>query len=265
MAYNDYVVMIDENGQPYIAHAMPWKKTPKAAAGQGEERPGHKYVGRLWDGTKWLYAYSQEALNALRRGGGRVKAKVKDKLGYDERERRDAAWNNMAAVNSTLKNAPSYLPGAQNMRTAAQNEYNRAQDEYSKTALGKYEHLKATLKVRGQLAADTIKRYGKTTLAAIRSLPSRISSDIQRRRNNRNIRNAVRDAAPEADERGTVRTNAYWTPDNPAIERRQPVATSTGPAIERRQPKQRQPVATSTDSAIKRRSPRSTNGATQAK
>lgn len=55
---NDYVIFIDENGQPYIAHSV---FTKARDAAKSAARSAHKYIARIGD----RYFYTQEELKAF--------------------------------------------------------------------------------------------------------------------------------------------------------------------------------------------------------
>lgn len=152
---NDYIVMIDENGQPYLAHAfgdriknlattMNRKIRNNVGAGS-RARKDHKYIMRVdnyFSPGKHLYLYTQDEVDAYmgrngnKKGSRTLSNRIRDKLGWDERSARDDARANSGSNESNR------------MR------YKAAQDEYNKTALGKLENLGNRLK--------------STTLGAIR-------------------------------------------------------------------------------------------------
>lgn len=58
MNNSDYVILIDENGQPYIAHSV---FTKARDAAKSAARSAHKYIARIGD----RYFYTQEELKAF--------------------------------------------------------------------------------------------------------------------------------------------------------------------------------------------------------
>ena len=62
MEYRDYIILIDENGQPYIAHG--WWDGAKSGAKKvfsGIKNAGstaHKYLLKVGEGAKAQYAFS---------------------------------------------------------------------------------------------------------------------------------------------------------------------------------------------------------------
>ena len=89
MKYSDYIVTIDENGQPYIEHVS-WggvKSSVKGAANRA-----HKYLLKVGEGAKAQYAYTKEEVDRLL---GRGRQKVKDVTGATAKEKRDKAYADM--------------------------------------------------------------------------------------------------------------------------------------------------------------------------
>lgn len=62
MNNGDYVILIDENGQPYIAHSV-FSRIGDAAKSAG--RTAHKYIAKVGEGAKARYFYTQEELKAF--------------------------------------------------------------------------------------------------------------------------------------------------------------------------------------------------------
>lgn len=180
----DYVVLIDENGQPYIAHSFKsrvssgWGKVKGAGkraygAARTAGSKAHKYLLKVGQGVKAKYAYSPEEVDALlgrgkravknagekissgaKKAGAAVKRagiKAADKLGVDDRIRANKT-NEMFQNN---KNTQTFI--------AKQD----AKEAYEATPLGKAEGF---LKRAGDIA----KRYGSMTLGAIKTAPGRV-------------------------------------------------------------------------------------------
>ena len=153
---NDYIVMIDENGQPYLAHAFGDRVKNFASTVNRKIRNNvgarnrykykeHKYKERVdnyYGNGKHLYLYTDDEVRAFhgqngnQRGSRTLSNRIRDRLGYDERIARDEARANSGSNESNR------------MR------YKAAQDAYNKTALGKLENIGNRLK--------------STTLGAIR-------------------------------------------------------------------------------------------------
>ncbi len=121
MQNSNYVVLIDENGQPYLAHSI-WDRAKNAygsarsAAGKayGSARSAGnravKYIEKIGDGAKARYFYTQDELKAYYNKGknaaknaankasqsaknaaNKAVASARDAIGITDREKRDAA------------------------------------------------------------------------------------------------------------------------------------------------------------------------------
>ena len=123
---SNYILLIDEHGEPYLAHA--WG-----------DRQDHKYklkVPNYYGNGKHLYLYTDAEVRAFqKRGKVRWSAKIKDKLGWDERSERDEA-------EQKYKRMTENGQGSQTQRDAVLQERNQKQEAYSKTALGRLENLR---------------------------------------------------------------------------------------------------------------------------
>ena len=191
MEYRDYVILFDENGQPYIAHSWKsaWGKVKSGAKrAYGAARSGgskaHKYLMKVGEGAKAKYAYTKEEVDALlgrgRRAASKAMAgaksaagkassgiksgadavkragiKAADKLGVDDRIRA----NKTNEIFQNNKNAQTFI--------AKQD----AKEAYEATPLGKAEGF---LKRAGDIA----KRYGSMTLGAIKSTPGKVADKL---------------------------------------------------------------------------------------
>lgn len=169
--YSDYVILIDENGQPYIAHSI----------FSNARQKGAKYIQKIKDGAKTRYFYTKAELEAYYNKGkqatkeaaSKAKAYAKDKLGYDEKERLDraktryeraqrnarAGAKNLASVVSRGLKSHDWLsdiPGIDDAikrrnkgyreETEFREKYVNAQQDYDKTPLGRLDQLKEAAK-----------------------------------------------------------------------------------------------------------------------
>lgn len=202
MYNDDYIIAIDENGQPYIAHAFgdgyrrakakylekvrtksgAWRYlyTPEEVAALGRERKLRKSNKR--DSSAYGQAEYDRVRSAANSARSRVKGnraqlkkdisnaptnaknKVKDWAGYDERESRDIAQRNYWA--SKNKYGPNKGEGSKtrHLREVAETQ----QAKYDKTLLGKVEKTKKRAKSAKSKARITMTKYKNTTLANIR-------------------------------------------------------------------------------------------------
>ena len=159
---HDYIISVDENGSPYLEHAL---------FGKGSSRQNHKYYTRVEDKGRWRYFYSPEefrvwsqggkkvsntdkmksAFKTLKENGKKVADAAADKLGVDERAAAKDAWSKVPKqINSKDRKAMRALKKA-----------TEASREYEKTPLGKAENVKDRIEegVRGAAndAADKAK------------------------------------------------------------------------------------------------------------
>lgn len=151
---NDYVILIDENGQPYLAHSAVGDKIRGAMStinrkvrnnvGKGNRYnyKEHKYLEKVpnyFPNGRALYLYTQDEVDAFhgrngnKKGSRTLSNRIRDRLGFDERIERDEA---RAAKSSSR----------QGRSKEADDALNRAQDAYSKTALGRLENLGSSVR-----------------------------------------------------------------------------------------------------------------------
>lgn len=75
---NNYIIAVDESGQPYIAHAF------GDSPGYGREKKNHKYIVRIRNGLKWRYFYTLDEyeayMRALRESDSKKYKKAKDRV-----------------------------------------------------------------------------------------------------------------------------------------------------------------------------------------
>ena len=180
MEYRDYVILFDENGQPYIAHSWKsaWGKVKSGAkraygAAKSGGSKAHKYLMKVGKGAKAKYAYTKEEVDALLGRGKRAASKAMtgiksgadavkragikaaDKLGVDDRIRA----NKTNEIFQNNKNTQTFI--------AKQD----AKEAYEATPLGKAEGFL-------KRAGDVAKRYGSMTLGAIKSTPGKVADKL---------------------------------------------------------------------------------------
>lgn len=151
---SSYIIRFDEYDEPFLAHASgAWKD--------------HKYLMKVpnaFGDGKTLYLYTQKEIDAYRNHGRRTLSnKIRDILGYDERDRRNDAGRARDSAQSALDRSQrnfEYTRSNQNSnreknlavmrnRNANQAAYQRSKTEfdeaesaYNKTILGKLEKVK---------------------------------------------------------------------------------------------------------------------------
>lgn len=90
---DDYILVFNEFGQPYISHAF-WNRK------KGGQKKDHKYIQRVkGKNGLWRYFYDEAEWQAYLKGEtnsvNSIGGKIKDKLGYDERTRKSEAFKNL--------------------------------------------------------------------------------------------------------------------------------------------------------------------------
>lgn len=146
---NDYVILIDENGEPYLAHAWGQKKD-------------HKYklrVENYYGNGRHLYLYTDAEVAAFQKNGGkrnalqRVRDRVRDKLGWDERSELESAQKNTK-------------------------EHAIAQNRYNQTLLGRVQTKKEQAKATGRAAKDIVSKYGRDTMKNVKNKANEAKTSI---------------------------------------------------------------------------------------
>lgn len=166
MNNSNYYVAVDENGQPYIAHAL--FRSSSSSDGGGRGKRGGKYLMKVdnwFKNGKAAYAYTQAQVRWLM-GQGRQKAKnaIDKATGVSARNKRDKLATAFRTAQQQSQGAAKDNPMSRATKTALQNELQRANEEYGKTLLGRIERFTAASKVRNQIFKDNAKK----TLASIR-------------------------------------------------------------------------------------------------
>lgn len=149
---NDHIILVDETGQPYIAHA---------GFGRGI-RQNHKYLMKIGEGAKARYLYTQAEVQAYMRGGRKALKnaanKASDAVGISAKKKLKTAEGKLQfATDSVLntgtmqrKRSGKELNAAQQKAAddfaSASRRYGEAKATYEKSALGKAEKAASSLK-----------------------------------------------------------------------------------------------------------------------
>lgn len=195
---NDYILLIDEYGQPYLAHA--WLR-------KGESHKYLKKIDNYYGKGKHLYLYTQKEVDAFQNPGKRkgkrnlfqrIKDRSRDILGWDERSDRETAkeaQNNArdayGAANRRIEQIKNQQRGNQSAASAASieqknaaknyrkttKEYRDAQDAYDKTLLG---------------TIDKIKNHRNTPLSEVRQYNAEQESKDQNKANYNVFRDSIK-------------------------------------------------------------------------
>ena len=129
---NDYIVLVDENGQPYIAHGI-WSKA-RDAANSGRKK-ATKYIEKIGEGAKARYFYTKEELDAYYNKGKqkakktveKAKQKAKDWSGVTAREKRDSAHRAFRAAKDQDRAADQLFEQNYAKQKSAEKSYEEAQ------------------------------------------------------------------------------------------------------------------------------------------
>lgn len=150
MTENDYVILVDENGTPYIAHAFGDRFRTMM-----NRRKNHKYIQRFdnyWGPGKHAYAYTNAEVK-LYSAGRRAKNAVKKAAKYVDDH--DAGLTEAIQARS------------------ARRKKNRAIKTGDTQGISKYTRQEGRLREQSRqernAAANTIRRYGNTALSAVKN------------------------------------------------------------------------------------------------
>lgn len=186
---HDYILSVDENGFPYLEHALFGNR-------KGSSRQNHKYYTRVEDKGRWRYFYNPEEFRVWSQGGKKVSntekmkqglqklkdagttaaknavEKAKDVAGFDEREAAAKAWSKVPkAVSSGDKKA-----------MAAFAEANKAQDAYRRTPLGKAEYLSERAKEIATGQDGSVKDVAKKLAEGTKSKIDRMKDEFRKKK-----------------------------------------------------------------------------------
>lgn len=135
MNQNDYVILFDENGQPYIAHGF---------FSNAKER-AHKYIQKIKDSKGWRYFYSQAEWEAYQRARNATVQAQRD-LAMTKKVTAEQARTGIRQPDGTLsynkKDADKAVRNAQQNLDAKRAQENQAKNASSKTLRGQIELMK---------------------------------------------------------------------------------------------------------------------------
>lgn len=123
---HDYIISVNENGEPYLEHAL---------FGKGGQKKNHKYYTRAQDKGRWRYFYSPEEFRIWQSGGSKKKVSNTDKM-------RSAFKQLKETGRKAVDTAADKLGVDERQALQNANRFNRAkrQKAYDKTPLGKAEN-----------------------------------------------------------------------------------------------------------------------------
>ena len=186
---NDYIVLIDENGQPYIAHAKFIDKI-KTAAGKFRyfydadelkayyENLRNTASNAARNTVNRVQTIATNTRNTVNRTARNAKEKARDVLGYDEFDRYERAWDRTAAAKQRAEANPNSAYAQAEVDRAEANEA-RAHDEYLHTPLGRARDAISRAKEAASDVKDIISKCADTTLDNIGSITKDIAANVK--------------------------------------------------------------------------------------
>lgn len=142
MNQNDYIILRDENGKAYIAHAglLDNAKTAvnnaaNAVKGIGRGvRQNHKYILKVFENQKPRYFYTQEEVKAyyeakkkgIKNAAEYVKNNVREATGHAARDRMDTAAKRGEQTSADVQKTKNWMDSAKNDRDKAASNYRQA-------------------------------------------------------------------------------------------------------------------------------------------
>lgn len=123
---HDYIISVNENGEPYLEHAL---------FGKGGQKKDHKYYARAQDKGRWRYFYSPEEFRIWQSGGSKKKVSNTDKM--------RSAFKQLKETGRKAVDVTADKLGVDERRALQNaNRFNRArrQKAYDETPLGKAEN-----------------------------------------------------------------------------------------------------------------------------
>ena len=162
---NDYIIAIDENGQPYIAHSKVGDAA-KAAWGSVSGR-AVKYYDKIRTSTgKWRYFYSPEELKAYR---AYRQANKSGNVSGQEKAAKQAEWKKaQARVESNRQLA---VNKAKNKANSVANSAKRTFDKYDGgiSEYARYKKANKSGNVSGQEKARLQREWNESSLGKLTS------------------------------------------------------------------------------------------------
>lgn len=172
MTDNDYVILVDENGTPYIAHGERYQQFKNNL----KNSRAVKYLARFpnfYGMGKTAYAYTEQQLRNLRNGGGKAATAVQNtaKKAAKYVDDHDAGLTERIQANRLHRQSlRAGRKGDTNKAAALEREAGRQRIQ------GRKEYNNSSVKK----AADTIEKYGSTSLNAIRGAANKTGHAVKR-------------------------------------------------------------------------------------
>lgn len=218
MNQNDYVILFDENGSPYIAHAGLLERArgaANAAANRAQQvanqakgvgrgvRQNHKYILKVNENGKTRYFYKQEEVRAYYEA---KKRGIKNAAEYAQNAVKNTATEVADKAKQGVSNAKNAVRDAtSDAKDAVSTAYNKAKDSANNTvtnAKNRFERMKSEFKDKADKAGDTAKATTQSAADHLKDV-----SGINARKNVQTTQKAL-DDAKTAENRAE---NRWWT------------------------------------------------------
>lgn len=139
---HDYIISINENGEPNLEHAL---------FGKGGQKKNHKYYTRAQDKGRWRYFYSPEEFHIWQTGGSKKKVSTSDKMRSAFKQIKETGRK--AAETAADKLGVDERKALQNANALNRT---RRQKAYDKTPLGKAENAAGRITEKVSAKADEL-------------------------------------------------------------------------------------------------------------
>lgn len=189
---HDYIISVNENGEPYLEHAL---------FGKGGQKKNHKYYARAQDKGRWRYFYSPEEFRIWQSGGSKKKVSTSDKMRSAFKQLKETGRKAVDAAADKLG-----VDERQALQNA--NRFNRArrQKAYDETPLGKAENTADRIAEQVSSKVDELGNKLKTKSERmredLRKKASQAADDVQEK-----VREKIREKA--ADVKETYESNKH--------------------------------------------------------
>lgn len=181
---HDYIISVNEKGEPYLEHAL----------FGGSQKKNHKYYTRAQDKGRWRYFYSPEEFRIWQSGGSKKKVSTSDKM-------RSAFKQLKETGRKAVDTAADKLGVDERQALQNANRFNRArrQKAYDKTPLGKAEN--AADRIAEQVSSkvddlgNKLKTKSERMREELRKKASQTAEDVQEK-----VKEKIREKATDVKE-----------------------------------------------------------------
>ena len=181
---HDYIISVNEKGEPYLEHAL---------FGGGQKK-NHKYYTRAKDKGRWRYFYSPEEFRIWQSGGSKKKVSTSDKMRSAFKQLKETGRKAVDAAADKLG-----IDERQALQTANRFNLARRQKAYDKTPLGKAEN--ASDRIAEQVSSkvddlgNKLKTKSERMREELRKKASQTAEDVQEK-----VKEKIREKAADVKE-----------------------------------------------------------------